>query len=186
MRLAEIRHPEIRRPRAWRGKVRAGWAVAVLGASLFGATAAQAREEYPARLQERLGMGECLPTCTLCHTVPTGGLENLNLPIGAILGGITNSVDAPSNLPMLLESLEAANTDGDDLSDLAELRAGRNPGVHGDASICSPTYGCGARIAPLSADAGGQGRGGVLLLLGLGLGVVVRRALRSRAAERAR
>jgi len=153
-----------------------GAALAVLASFSVLPNVSQARPEYPGRLQERVGMGDCVPVCTLCHTVPEGGADRLNA-MSAPIWGIPLS-EQPQPLPPTLDTLDS---DGDMAFDGAELRAGTHPFVTGNTPICNPTYGCGARIAPLSPES--AGRTAWLLLGGLGLVALARRIRRRDASE---
>ena len=50
------------------------------------------------------------------------------------------------------------NFDGDDMNDGEELKRGRSPVIFGDASVCAPEYGCGARLARLPEPGLGDAR----------------------------
>lgn len=127
---------------------------------------ADARPEYPGRVQERLDLGSCVPTCMLCHSDPAGGADNLNR-----FSGFGLLIAEREELPDLTGDL-----DGDGASDGDELRRGESPVIAGNASICSPQYGCGARIARPSPE--GSTRAGTVLLLGMAIGALIRRTTR--------
>jgi hypothetical protein len=125
--------------------------------SLFAvAGRANASADYSSEL-ERLGHTPCVPPCTLCHRDQDGSFGTVRLseggkPFGDALmrlGGLEGS--DRSGLAPALETLRQAGTDsdGDAEPDLEELTAGRDPNLPGAGSFCGPTYGCGARVAPL-------------------------------------
>ena len=146
-------------------------------ASLGYARPAQASPTFPAELQKVLearfpGTSYCVPLCTACHTVTTGGPGNYNsfglalvnngllVPSVALVDTIVNKV-----LDMNLDS------DGDGVTDNDELKALESPSIPGPGSFCSDlTYGCGARIAsaPPPIDKVGLFSAG-LVVLGLTL-----------------
>jgi hypothetical protein len=117
----------------------------------FAAIPARAEPEFPGKLQTILATikpGVCTPSCMLCHTDPAGGEKYLRSvgdtgTVWAIFLG--NYVK--SNNAMAVANLKS-DTDGDTVSDIDELLAGTDPLVKGSPSICSPEYGCGARVAP--------------------------------------
>jgi len=143
----------------------------VLLAAVSWTEAAAARPEYPGVLQKALAMEGCVPVCTVCHTDPAGGADRLNgffpQPYSVVLAALAK---------MPLPALDG-DFDGDTMSDGDELKAGRSPILSGDAGICAPQYGCGARIAPLRRD--GAGGTGPLLAVGLVLSVRLLRRRRS-------
>lgn len=154
-----------------------GSALIVL-ASLGYARTAEASSTFPAELQKVLearfpGTTFCVPLCTACHTVTTGGPGNYNsfgmnlvskgmvlTPVVATLGPGVNKL-----LDMKLDS------DGDGITDNDELKALESPSIAGPGSFCTDlTYGCGARIAsaPPPIDKVGLFSAG-LVVLGLTL-----------------
>jgi hypothetical protein len=113
---------------------------------------ALARAEYVPRVQQNFEMGECEPSCSLCHTDPRGG--GIRNPWAeADNRGLLASVDASA-------ALFTSDYDGDGFDDRTELTAGSNPGneantpdvvaIDPSRSICLsevPTYGCIGRLA---------------------------------------
>lgn len=137
----------------------------------WGATAA-AKPEYPGKLQEKLDM-PCAPTCMLCHTSPEGGGDKINsfAPFGSAV--------ANGQPP---ESFLMGDADGDNVSDLDELKKGTNPVIEGDATVCVPEYGCGARLARTPDD--GRVHSDGWLLGALGVGLLLRLKMRSARTRR--
>jgi hypothetical protein len=123
-----------------------------LGVLAFSGSA-MASASYPTELADALDM-DCAAPCTVCHQDTTGGAGTATKAFADAL--IDNGLEGEdkSSVKPALDALDAAGTDsdGDGVSDVGELRQGRNPNIPGDASICGPQYGCGARIAKPSAD----------------------------------
>jgi len=125
-------------------------------ASLGYTRSASASSSFPAALKDALekrfpGTTYCVPLCTACHTVTTGGPGNYNsfgknlnekgmlyIPNPVLVEGAVNKL-----LDLNLDS------DGDGKSDNDELKALESPSISGPGSFCTDlAYGCGARIAP--------------------------------------
>jgi MYXO-CTERM domain-containing protein len=133
----------------------------------------QASPSFPVQLQKALdarfpGTSYCVPLCTACHTVTTGGPGNYN-PFGLNL--LKNGLASDSTLPAALNKLLDQNldSDGDGRTDNEELKTFDEPG--GKGAFCTDLqYGCGARIAPAPppADKVGLFSAG-LVMLGLAL-----------------
>jgi hypothetical protein len=142
----------------------------------------QASSTFPPELQKALekrfsGTAFCVPVCTACHTIMTGGATNLN-PFGKNM--LLNGLFSPETVdPALNKLLDAKlDSDGDGKTDNDELKMLDAPG--GPGAFCSDlTYGCGARIAsaPPPIDKVGLFSAG---LVGLGL-IFLRRGRRHRA-----
>ena len=126
-----------------RGRGRVWWSVlgslGVVGGFLLDAPLASASREIPGKLRKALD-APCAPSCMLCHSSPDGGKETVRQNVPAI----TYYATALSGTPAPLEGMD---TDNDLVSDIEELRTNRNPWMYGDAPVCVPEYGCGARIA---------------------------------------
>lgn len=112
----------------------------------------------------------CPPPCMVCHDTPTGGLGTANQPFAVNLAKVPGvSFLTEANLPQALAGLETlpcqrvedpgcspdamtmctgqCDADGDGTPDVQALRTGKNP--NGGGVLACPTYGCGARIAPI-------------------------------------
>jgi hypothetical protein len=136
------------------------------GGILLGANHGHASPSYPGAIQSALGL-DCPPRCTLCHQDRQGGEGTVRsstfgetLITVAELGG-----DDEATLRCALELLEPgcesapacalpgqtclpADTDGDGVGDIDELRMTRDPNVDGEGLLCGAAYGCGAHLAP--------------------------------------
>jgi len=136
-------------------------------------TAAAASPEYSPALRSTLELS-CDPSCLLCHTRPQGGFATANTKLGVTL---RKRFDAqccdPDGLEAIVHALEQSgiDSDGDGVSDVAELRAERDPNLPdlpdaGDAGTqlaCQPpakSEGC--ALAP-GRGAWGASAWGILL-----------------------
>jgi hypothetical protein len=113
--------------------------LAVVAVGALSARRAEARPEYPGKLQTVAAM-DCTPACTLCHSDPAGGKENLRTDT-TIWSTLVGAIGTQSDAGLM------GDTDGDGTSDLNELRAGTDPGSKANTLICTPLYGCFARVA---------------------------------------
>jgi len=161
------------RPR--HGSISAWWRCAIAGtaAALYAPTAA-ASPDYPDELQAALGLA-CPPRCTLCHQDRQGGLGTIKAAsFGETVMNINEvGADDAAGLRCALELLApecdddappacaateqrcfAADTDGDGMRDVDELRAQRDPNQDGEGFLCGATYGCGAELSPPAAPSG--------------------------------
>ncbi|MBK7582947.1 MAG: hypothetical protein IPI67_22475 [Myxococcales bacterium] len=157
--------------------VAAGLALAV---GIVAPSVAQASPTFPPELQADLDM-PCAPPCTLCHRDSNGGVGTAVQPFGAAIKNAGLTLKSPEKLPKALARLEAesADSDGDGVTDVDELREGRNPNTPGEGLLCA-TYGCGARVVrdtPGRSDAEGQD---VWFLLAFAAGAV---AVRRRSGQ---
>ena len=133
----------------------------------------QASPTFPPELQKALekrfpGTSYCVPVCTVCHTVMTGGAANLNgFGINMLANGLISPATVDPALNKVLDKM--LDSDGDGRTDNDELKDFDAPG--GPGAFCSDlTYGCGARIAsaPPPIDKVGLFSAG-LVVLGLTL-----------------
>lgn len=142
---------------------------------------AAASPSYPEAVAEALNLS-CAPRCTLCHAEPQGGIGTLrDDSFGSALADIGDLLDRePSKVAGAIAAVERAgvDSDGDGVSDVAELRANRDPTVPGEGVLCGPRYGCGAHIAPERARVTSSAP--VAVLLGLLGALTLRRVLASR------
>lgn len=149
--------------------------------SLLTAFGASASQDFPSEVQKTLDM-PCPPPCTLCHTTQLGGSGTAVKQFAIVLRN-TGIMATP---PVLVQAGDAAgvgaalkiaeatgmDSDGDMVPDTEELKDGRDPNTPGgDARICGPSYGCGARLAAPPASQTGAliVAGGVAALVAFGL-----------------
>lgn len=119
--------------------------------------AALASPSFPAIVQEATS-APAVPSCTLCHTSPSGGSGTANTPFAKYLKTRGLRPGDGDSLRGALQAMvgERHDTDGDGTTDAVELKAGGDPNGDVDTSVEPIGYGCGgARIAsrPVSSDA---------------------------------
>jgi MYXO-CTERM domain-containing protein len=120
------------------------------------------------------------PPCRLCHIQGTTGSGSVQTPFGisTLARGMTS--DRGSLTPALMAlQRDQVDSDGDGISDIAEILANRDPNTPVDVPLAGsdPSYGC--AVAPERANAGT----GALILSAVAIGVAVsirRRRRRSR------
>lgn len=141
---------------------------------------ALASPTYPADVQTHLSLSAPPPqSCSLCHVNGVGAVGTVNTPFGKAMRAQGLVLENPTSLNTALDALATAKTDsdGDGMSDIDELKAGRDPnvaessdgGVGGGGGTTTPgalTYGCGSNEVPL-------------LVSGLGVLVLLRRRVRA-------
>ncbi len=141
--------------------IKAFIAVAVLGGVASVSAPAQASPVFPGEVRKHLNLS-CVPQCTLCHSVNPGVLGTAAGPKGTKFGtafwgtGKVKLGDASSVGPALDQlGTDMTDSDGKDANgsaggpDILQIQANSNPSQNGE-SICGPTYGCGAHVAPQS------------------------------------
>jgi hypothetical protein len=131
----------------------------------FAASPALASATYPGEIQTKYGLAN-IPSqlCTLCHPGATGtGTATTRFAVALQARGLVGS--SPASLNMALDRLatDMVDSDGDGVTDVAELMAGTNPNVAeasgmdggtggggGGGSLVVPDlkYGCGADVTP--------------------------------------
>jgi hypothetical protein len=114
------------------------------------ATQAAARQDYPAAMQKALGL-TYTPGCDTCHQSAGGGGPLNNFGSLLVSDGLSTTVDEPSALVALLQTLPQAETDlktQTNPNDDAQLFAG--------GALHRPAYGC-ASIAGSGTSSGWAG-----------------------------
>lgn len=133
--------------------------------------ASLASEVFPGEVRDELDM-PCLPTCLLCHTVNPGVALTAQQPFAAaMLTAADRSPPEAGEIAWVTAGLagltaSGVDTDKDGMSDIDELKAGRDPNVTGEGDICAPDvrYGCGA--AHVAATPPGSWNGAAWFVLG--------------------
>lgn len=154
----------------------------VSSSALFVSNPAFASDVFPGAVRDTLEM-PCLPSCLLCHTVNPGMAGTATQHFADLMvnaGGLPNPGET-AWVERGLAALGATDKDADGMSDLEELKAGRDPNVKGVGDICAPDvhYGCGA--ASVAKPTSGSWSGAAWFVLG-GLAVAgVARARRRQA-----
>lgn len=155
---------------------------------------AHASPGYTEALQKALGI-DCPPRCTLCHEDNEGGLGTIRpASFGEVVvavGDLEADDEARLRCTLLLldpaceeppecategQSCIAADTDADGMTDIEELKAGRNPNVPGEGVLCGAAFGCGAQVAPRSGSDGQRWPLYAAVMTLLGLYAAARRA----------
>ena len=144
-----------------------------------------ASEPYPEIIRDQL-MLTAPPVCTICHATIVGGLMTVNKPFGRTLqqkyGVRFQDVQGLRTAIMRMQET-GDDSDGDGISDTAELQQGTDPNVpQGGGPIAEEVrYGCycsaaGGPSAP--ASAGAAWLGGLLLSVGRRRRATLRRGVR--------
>lgn len=136
--------------------------LSALLAPLVVAAPASASVAFPEALRQELELTAVVPPapgCQLCHRDDVGGLKTVTTPFGrSMMASGATAVSVPALLGAL-RALEANGTDsdGDGVSDVAELRAGMdaNVGQRPDGTPSEPV-----EQVPLPQTGCAVGRGG--------------------------
>lgn len=147
---------------------------------LVGAGSAHAKPEFPGIIAAQYQLSY-LPPCGLCHAKGNVGSSTVRTPFGLALRARGLTAGGEDSLAQALSRLEAdaADSDGDGVSDVAELKAGTDPNSAANASLIGnddPGYGCGGSPPkPHSREASAP------LLSGFVLAWILKRRRRSHA-----
>lgn len=120
--------------------------------------AAAASPRFPETITRHLQL-HYVPQCSLCHLAGNTGVGTARTPFAfsardrGMVGGDTQLV------VQALDALgpDGVDSDGDGVTDIAELLAGTDPNVYGPAPLAfrqDPSYGCSATGADLVVLAG--------------------------------
>jgi MYXO-CTERM domain-containing protein len=109
------------------------------------APAALASDPFPETIKTQLNLPEA-PLCTVCHQTLIGGLRTVTKPFGQTLqqkyGLILGDVQGLRAALMQMQA-NGDDSDGDGVSDVAELLQGTDPNVaEGGTAVDEPRYGC--------------------------------------------
>jgi hypothetical protein len=117
----------------------------VLGVVMF-ATTAPAKPQFPGVISSQLQL-TYEPPCSVCHTANKTGGATITTLFGYALRerGLTDGRSLPSALGRL--DADKADSDGDGVADVSELRNGTDPNSKANASlvhVADPSFGCSA------------------------------------------
>lgn len=145
--------------------------------TLAWSSAAHAKEEFPSQIENQYTLGY-QPPCSVCHIADNTGSATPRTAFALALRsrGLTGS---NQTLSSALKQLEAdhADSDGDGVTDIQELKDGTDPNSSGNASIKDsqePGYGCGG--TPPTGRGGAMQ--GIAVALGLAWTLLFRRRVR--------
>jgi hypothetical protein len=112
--------------------------IALLAVALSYATETHASPTYPQAIAAQLG-SPCPPICTVCHDTVAGGATTANKPFGIRVRTRPYGLRSgdTQQLSEVLTALEAnaSDVDQDGVTDIAELSAGTDPNVAGNAPL---------------------------------------------------
>ncbi|MFZ5889917.1 MAG: hypothetical protein ACOY0T_02525 [Myxococcota bacterium] len=116
-------------------------------ACVLGASTAKASPDYPAALSEAAGM-QCVPQCTVCHTVNPGVSGTAKQPFAIAMIG--HSL-LPGNADLVGVAFNNLKNDSAPQYQAMVSALEKNFDPNYDESLgqlaCGPTYGCGAHVA---------------------------------------
>jgi len=144
-----------------------------------------ASDTYPEAVKAQLMLAQ-VPLCTICHETLTGGLMTINKPFGRKLQQMygVRFQDVPGLRAAIMRMQEnGEDSDGDGISDTAELQQGTDPNVpQGGGPIAEEArYGCycSAPGGPSTSTAAGAAwLSGLLLSVGRRRRTTLRRGVR--------
>lgn len=138
-------------------------------------TAARATPRLPRAVEDQLGLGYRIQ-CSLCHINGKTGAGTAITPfaVSATARGMDSRDTTALATALTQLRADGVDSDGDGVSDIAELIAGTDPNAAGPSSLLQrtdPAYGCGSvrTPAPLS----------LLLVFAWALAIALRRRLRA-------
>jgi hypothetical protein len=147
------------------------------------ASRALASDPYPELIKQQLLL-EQPPLCTICHETLIGGLMTINKPMGRTLQqkyGLRFQDPAGLRAAIMRMQENGDDSDGDRISDTAELQQGTDPNVpQGGAPLEEARYGCYCSAVGGSPSFGA----GAAWLSGFALAMGRRRRARLRPTER--
>lgn len=134
---------------------------------LLTALPAWATDTFPSTIQSKYSLGDLPPElCALCHTNGITGSGTVNTPFGRALRMRGLQPSDETSLRAALDALaaESVDSDGDGVTDVAELMAGTSPNIAqamadggmggggggGGGTVVHPPprFGCGAAVVP--------------------------------------
>jgi hypothetical protein len=148
-------------------------ALAGLASVLLAAPLANARPEYTGYIFDAIPGMVCTPQCIICHSDNQGGATTwFAKGFGAAAGPKLSSTMPVFRGAALKAELDKIDSNLDMFLDVERLKQGRDPNTAqtDTTSICVPSYGCGARIAPavpIDSHAAGAALLSGLVLIGL-------------------
>ncbi len=117
------------------------------------AVAAGATPTYPFAIATDLGLKQPPPQqCALCHKNNKQDASTVVTPFALSMKarGLVSYNEASLQTALTKLEADAVDSDGDGITDIAELRNGTDPNVVGDTKggLPPPRYGCGAEAVP--------------------------------------
>ncbi|HTA88460.1 MAG TPA: thrombospondin type 3 repeat-containing protein [Polyangiaceae bacterium] len=148
-------------------KTRQSLSLSVLAFLTFGLSSpAQAKPEFPSEIQSDLKLSYLVP-CSVCHIEDNTGSSTPITPFALALRARGLSGDNGSvGTSLALLAADGVDSDGDGVTDIAELKAGTDPNSSANASLINdqePGYGCGGS-PPTGRSEGGPAIGSALAL----------------------